>query len=167
MSVPNHKGFYTRCHALRHIRGDTPLKGKGGSYPIGVVPPFGWRPLRSYRALTGEIRTWAFEEWARGSSSCACIELYLAQNHVTSAHNQESAINPLRNPISYSILHVCSITPKQFVDDNLLRKLDLVKYGKAMYELCITLNCMRKLHRCQGTPAISGPKLLLGHWVLW
>lgn len=63
------------------------------------------------------------------SPKYVCKEQYLTKNHVTGTHNQESAFNPLWDPIPYSILHVSSITPIQLVDNNLLRKLDLVEYG--------------------------------------
>ena len=45
----------TRCHALRHTWGVVhPLKGKGGSYPLGVIPPL-WPKASSYRSLSGKV----------------------------------------------------------------------------------------------------------------
>ena len=45
----------TRRHALGHTQGVVhPLKGKGGSYPLGVVPPL-WLKASSYRSLSGKV----------------------------------------------------------------------------------------------------------------
>ena len=44
-----------RRHALGHTRRVVhPLKGKGGSYPLGVVPPLGLK-ASSYRSLSGKV----------------------------------------------------------------------------------------------------------------
>ena len=45
----------TRRHALGHTRVVVhPLKGKGGSYPLGVVPSL-WLKASSYRSLSGKV----------------------------------------------------------------------------------------------------------------
>ena len=45
----------TRRHTLGHTRGVVhPLKGKGGSYPLGVVPPL-WPKASSYRSLPNKV----------------------------------------------------------------------------------------------------------------
>ena len=47
--------FSMRRHTLGHTRGVVhPLKGKGGSYPLGVVPPL-WLKASSYRSLSGKV----------------------------------------------------------------------------------------------------------------
>ena len=45
----------TRRHALGHTRVVVhPLKGKGGSYPLGVVPLL-WPKASSYRSLPNKV----------------------------------------------------------------------------------------------------------------
>ena len=44
-----------RCHTLGHMRWVVhPLKGKGGFYPLGVVPPLCLK-ANSYRSLPGNV----------------------------------------------------------------------------------------------------------------
>ena len=45
----------TRRHALGHTRVVVhPLKGKGGSYPLGVVPPL-WLKASTYGSLSAKV----------------------------------------------------------------------------------------------------------------